>query len=620
VPSTGDPAGHREDGAIAVSEQTLTRERSRRLPRPGRRLFLFVLTGLLGAAAVAGGLAALHERQAGRILPGVSVAGVAVGGMTAAEARAALEASLADLSSGAVRIRSSVGSTSIAFADVGRTPDIDAMVTDATALGRGGTWFDETVAGLRLQLEPQAIPLRLGYDPARAAAAVRAFAARMALNPIDAAVIRSASGFAFSGSVDGRGIDAEATIAALDRVMRDPAARGGAVVEAPVTSVAPALTTEQAHEARLAAARVATALQVTYGKSTWQIKAWQIRPWITFDWVDGRYRPVIDATNIPAALTKIAKVVAKPVQDAEFLRDKSGRIVGSKADRAGRKLDVAASVAAITAALEKRIDAGSTAPAAKLAVVTVAPKVTTAEAAKKAPLMVMVGSWTTRYQSSAHNGFSANITVPTRYLNGTVVQPGAVFEWWAGLGGIGNVNFATGYKLGGAIVGGHSVEGKALAGGICAASTTLFNAALRGGFEIITRQPHWYYITRYPLGLDATVSQSQTMRFRNDTKFPILIRGFASPGYVRYEIWSVPNGRTVTFSRPRVSNVVPGQDSEVQAPDLPKGTSERIEWPVDGKDVVVTRTVRDASGRVINTDTFVSHYHRMIGINRIGIG
>ena len=87
------------------------------------------------------------------------------------------------------------------------------------------------------------------------------------------------------------------------------------------------------------------------------------------------------------------------------------------------------------------------------------------------------------------------------------------------------------------------------AGGICAASTTLFNAALRGGFEILTRQPHWYYITRYPLGLDATVSDSQTMRFRNDTPNIILIRGFASPGVVRFEIWSEPTGRTVTLSR-----------------------------------------------------------------------
>jgi vancomycin resistance protein YoaR len=202
-------------------------------------------------------------------------------------------------------------------------------------------------------------------------------------------------------------------------------------------------------------------------------------------------------------------------------------------------------------------------------------------------------------------------------LNGTVVAPGAVFDFWAGLG---EVSLRTGYRLGGAIVGGHSVEGKALAGGICAASTTLFNAALRGGFEILSRQPHWYYITRYPLGLDATVSGSQSMRFRNDTPYPILIRGFASPGFVRYEIWSVPNGRTVSLSRPQVTNVVPGSDSTVLAPDLPMGTSERTEWPVDGKDVVVTRTVRDANGRIIHFDTFVSHYHMMIGIKRIGVG
>jgi hypothetical protein len=76
----------------------------------------------------------------------------------------------------------------------------------------------------------------------------------------------------------------------------------------------------------------------------------------------------------------------------------------------------------------------------------------------------------------------------------------------------------------------------------------------------------------------------------------------------------------VTLSRPSVSNVVPGYDSTVNAPDLPKGTSERTEWPVDGKDVVVTRTVRDASGRMIHHDTFVSHYHRMVGILRVGTG
>jgi vancomycin resistance protein YoaR len=198
-----------------------------------------------------------------------------------------------------------------------------------------------------------------------------------------------------------------------------------------------------------------------------------------------------------------------------------------------------------------------------------------------------------------------------------MVQPGQTFDVWKALG---EVSFRTGYRLGGAIVGGHSVEGKALAGGICAASTTLFNAALRAGFEIDERQPHWYAIARYPLGLDATVSGSQTMRFTNDTPYPILIRGFNGPGVVRYEIWGVPNGRKVSLSRPQVSNVVAGFDTTVKTASMRRGTSLRTEWPVDGKDVVVTRFVRDAHGRVIHRDTFVSHYHRMIGINLVGIG
>ena len=601
---------------MAVSEQTMDRDRSRRLVRPGRRFVLFVLTALLGVAAVVGGLVVLHEREAGRILPGISAAGVDIGGMTLDEARAALEAQLADLSAGSVTVRSTIGTTRIAFTDVGRTPDVEAMVAEAAARGRGGTWFDETIAGIRLRLRPEAVALRLGYDHDRATAAVSAYVDEKTLNPVDAFVVREASSFAVIASVRGWRIDATATMTAVDRAMHDPATRAGAVIEAPVERVAPALTTDGAAQVKLAADRVAAALKVTTGTRDWTFGRTRIQPWISFAWVDGQYRPVIDRTKIPAALKNIAKVVSRPVLDAEFLRDKRGHIVGSKADRAGRALNVEATTIAIANALESRIELATPGPV-KLAMALIAPKRTTEEAAKIAPLMVMLGSWTTHYQSSAHNGFSANISVPTRVLNGTVVQPGAVFDFWAGLG---EVSFRTGYKLGGAIVGGHSVEGKALAGGICAASTTLFNAALRGGFAILTRQPHWYYIKRYPLGLDATVSGSQTMRFRNDTPNQILIRGFASPGYVRYEIWSVPNGRTVSLSRPQVTNVVPGSDSTVLAPDLPTGTSERTEWPVDGKDVVVTRTVRDADGRIIHFDTFFSHYHRMIGINRIGTG
>ena len=82
----------------------------------------------------------------------------------------------------------------------------------------------------------------------------------------------------------------------------------------------------------------------------------------------------------------------------------------------------------------------------------------------------------------------------------------------------------------------------------------------------------------------------------------------------------MPNGRSVTWSRPRVSNVVRGFDTVRKTSSLRRGQRERIEWPVDGKDVSISRTVRDASGRVIHRDTWVSHYHRMVGVTLVGTG
>jgi len=611
-----DPPVTARNWAMAVSEETLPRRRALRIPRPGRLFLAFVVAAGLGAGLVAGGLAAFHASLTGQILPGVSVAGVDLGGLTADQARAALTARYGSLAQGGLVVRTGIGATTINFADVHRGADIDAMIAEATALGRGGSWLDETIAAIRLRLEPETVPLRLTYDHDLAAAAIASWSDRTALSAIDASAFPAANGFGMTPSVEGSRVDDAAALAAVDTAMRDPATVGGVGVAAPVVRVAPNLTSEAADAVRLSALKMASNLVVMNGSKGWTISGSQVRSWISFAWVDGVYRPVVDERLIPAAFKTIGKRVARPVHDAAFLRDKRGRIVGAMADSAGRELDIDATVAGVVAALDSRASGEAPTPM-KLPLVAILPQTRTADVVKTAPLMVKVGGWTTYYKPSAHNGFAANITIPARTLNGTVVQPGQTFDFWAALG---EVSFRTGYRLGGAIVGGHSVEGKALAGGICAASTTLFNAALRAGLEIDTRQPHWYYITRYPLGLDATVSGSQTMRFTNDTPNVILIRGFASPGIVRFEIWSVPNGRTVTLTRPIVWNVVKGYDTAVKTTALKAGTSERTEWPVDGKDVSVTRIVRDASGRVIHRETYISHYHRMVGINLIGIG
>ena len=278
--------------------------------------------------------------------------------------------------------------------------------------------------------------------------------------------------------------------------------------------MAPAISDQDAARAKQAAKRIASVLVLKKGDKEWKIAATRIRSWISFAGVGAGYGPQVDVTKVPAALKQVAKSVKRKPTEARYLRTRSGQMFGVSASTMGRALDVDATAKNVVAALSARAAGTASQKPVTVKTMAVAPELSTDEATKRAPLLDMVGSWTTHYQPSAHNGFAANITIPARKLDGMVVRPGQVFDFW---NAIGEVSFRAGYRLGGAIVGGHSVEGKALAGGICATSTTLFNAAARGGLEILTRSPHWYYITRYPLGLDATVSQSQTMRFRNDT-------------------------------------------------------------------------------------------------------
>ena len=589
--------------------------RALHVPGPVRALRGLLLGALLGIALVLVALVGFSLAHADRVLPGVNVGGVEVGGLTRAEARQALVAGLGKLEEGTVTVHSPTGSVVIPFARVERAVDYESMLDRALGIGRDGTRFSEAVQGLRQSRYPASVPPLLSFDRERLAGELAAFAERGYREPMDASIVNQKSGYLVSPSRDGVEVDTSAVAAAIEAALLDPATPGTTSFRADAVGVPPATSDADVERALGVAKQVATELVLARGSKTWKITGSRIRSWITFGGVGAGYAPQIDPAGVPAALKRVAKAVLVKPTEAQFLRTRSGKIFGVSASSVGRALDVDATAKAVVAALSARAAGSGTDTPVKVATMRVAPSLTTDEATQKAPLLDMVGAWTTHYPVSARNGFAANITIPARRLNGTVVGPGQLFDFWDSLG---EVSFRTGYRLGAAIVGGRTVQGRALAGGICSVSTTLFNAAARGGLQIVTRSPHWYYIDRYPLGLDATVSGSQSMRFRNDTKHPVLIKAYASPGTVRFEIWSVPNGRTVTWSRPIVRNVVRGYDTVQNTSSLPRGTRERIEWPVDGKHVTVTRTVRSGGGAVLHRDVFVSNYHRMVGVTLVG--
>jgi vancomycin resistance protein YoaR len=591
---------------------------------PFGRLIFAVIAGFVLASAVGtGALFAYQGRYVDRIYPGVRVAGVDVAGLDRGAARQVLASALAAYGAGSVVVTAGSETLQLADADLGRAADIEGLLDEAFAVGRVGDPMGNVAAGVRSLIRGVDIAPRVTIDASAAARAVQAAASRLDQAPVGATASASEMGFATTPAVAGRGLAQRELVDEIVRRLADPAAPGRLELTGTLGPVEPAVTDAAVAAAVEAATRMAQDVTLANGTETWIIPGSTVRSWISFAATpDGRYAPVIAQDAAAPALTALATKIDRDPADATFLIGRGNTAVGVVAGKDGRKLDVAASSPLVAQAILARAADGAPAepPPVALAVTTVAPKLTTEEAQKAAPLMQRISTWTTYYPVSERNGFGANITIPTRTIDGYVVPPGAVFDFWQA---IGEVSIRTGYKSGGAIIDGKTEPTGALAGGICSCSTTLFNAAVRAGLEILARRNHYYYIDRYPLGLDATVFQSgsgsvQTMSFRNDTAYPILIRGYASPGMVRFSMFSVPTGRKVTFTKPIVSNRNPGIETTQYTTSIPVRTTKRLEYPTIGMQVTVSRTVTDASGAVIHHDVFHSNYARVDGLTLIG--
>ena len=595
---------------------------------PRRRLWPRLLGGffvglLLTAGIATAGLFAYDAQHDGRVLTGVDVGGVDLSGMDRAQASAALEAAYASYGQGSVVVQTSARDVTVPYSDFGRRLDTDAIVDDAMQVGRSGSMIERAIAEVRLAMSGTSLPPRVTLDADALTDRIEREVRQFDRAPVDSRIVKGVDSIYAMPSRAGRTFDGTDAAAAALAVLTQPDAPAAVDVNATEEEIPPAYDDDDAAAAITAAQQMDGDLEVTFGETKWKIRAARVRSWITFETdAHGATVPVLDETKIGPFLKNIAAKVRRAPVSATFLKAQNGRIVGVVAASNGRKLDTKATVAAIAAAIKARGEGDTPKPIA-VELASVAPKFTTEQAVKRGPLMQALGTWKTWFPVSERNYFGANIWRPAEIIDGTVLYPGQRFEWWSALG---PVNAARGYGPGGFIAGDHTEPTGALGGGMCSSSTTLFNAALRAGLQMGARSNHKYYISRYPLGLDATVSKtrngSQTVSFTNDTKGPIVIRTFryrsGGRGWVRYEIWGVPDGRTVSLSRPSVANVRKATTSTRYVSTLPTGVKEQVEYPANGMDVAVSRVVRDKGGRVIHSDTYRTHYVLWNGIVNVG--
>ncbi|MCX8053155.1 MAG: VanW family protein [Armatimonadetes bacterium] len=131
-----------------------------------------------------------------------------------------------------------------------------------------------------------------------------------------------------------------------------------------------------------------------------------------------------------------------------------------------------------------------------------------------------IGSYATalrgRTSSQIHN-----VRLATATINNIVIPPGGVFSF---LRAVGPWTADRGYVRAPVSYDGELVRN--WGGGVCQASSTLYNAALLAGLEIIERHRHHWPARYAPLGRDAAVAYSDIdLRFRNNLPKPIRIVG-----------------------------------------------------------------------------------------------
>jgi vancomycin resistance protein YoaR len=571
-------------------------------------VFVFIAAFLLAYAHV-------HD---GRVLPGVTVGGVSLAGLDRGAAEAKLREELPPMHTGRLAVSLGSADGSVAFADIGRDYDMPLMIDQALSLGRAGGLLDQAQAQLAILLHGSAIEPSVTWNSDELTRHVAALAASAEVTPVDAVIVTNNGGYVVEPAVVGWAVDAEQAIALAHAALADSTVTQ-ASIQLDAYAIEPGISTATAEAAVADFERVSAEPLTVIGEGQQAtIAADEIRGWTRLDeTAPGEWAVIVAREPIVQFVELQALEIDRPAVDASFTFD--GDNIAAVRGETGLVVDVEASAADIKAALDARTGGGGS-EQVSLSMVVVEPEFDYDQAVAVVSSMERLGRWRTNYQPGPLNYNGANIRIPTEKINGTILLPGETFDFWEI---VGYPDEADGYGPGAAIIRGRTVPDGALAGGICSCSTTIFNAALRAGLEMGDRRNHYYYINRYPRGLDATVwisgsGQRQTVSFTNDMEHPILIRGINRRSAVIFEVWGVPDGRTVTLSDPRIEDRRPAFEVIRYTDNLRPGQTRRVEWPANGFDSWVTRTVRDASGQVIHEETYYSRYARIRGITLLG--
>lgn len=567
-----------------------------------------VLRLLAAAVVLVGGYVALAYYVGARIPSGTTVEGVDVGTLTKGGAEDLLSNRLSEMLTAPVVV--SVGREQLQLEPEQAGLSVDY---DATLRGLGGRSFDPRDLWGYFDRAGGPVPLRTTVDEQLLAQTLRAAAPELAVEPVEGQVVLANGEVSTTLPKAGREVDVEATTEQLAGQWPQQHA-----VEAAVTEVPSTLSEAQVEEFVDEVARPAIAkpvVVVVEGTVDKQPRATlnpnQLSRLLRVEQQDDagggvRLRLVMDDEGMLEVVRGALADVERAPVDASVRLSDQGRpeIVPAQVGVQLRDDSVLSGLREILGvpAPADQVEAMVRARTVTARTLQTQPDITAEDAAQWRVDTVMA-EFASQFPTGPENaGRTENIRVGLRYLDGLVVSPGQQFSLADTLAPI---SPQRGYVDAGVIRDGRLVKG--IGGGLSQVSTTMLNTAWFAGVQLDEFTPHSYYIARYPVGREATISVGQIdNKWTNDTDSPIVVQTFIEDDVIMMRFWGDRQYTVETETGPRREVKEPEEFEDDATDCLTQGA-------VEGFTITVTRTLLHAGDRV-RTEPYTTTYRPSPGV------
>jgi len=574
--------------------------------------FMLILTWVLGYQLV----------YAGRIFPGVSVAGVDLSGMKPVDAAVKLNQALSYPNQGKVLLRYGQNSWLASPAELGMVFDPSTSAMTAYRMGRTGGLFGALSGQLRAVGPGAKIAPVIIFDQRVASFYLNQLATQINQPMKEGSLELQGTNIVAAPGQVGRELKVDATLIYLGGQLQTFA---DGEVPLVVQEVQPQILDVNA-AADMARQLLSQPLTLTIPNAAQDDPApYVYAPEILANMLkvertETGVQVVLNKSGLRDLLVPVKEQLDRKPKDARFIFNDDTRQLDLIADsKTGRTLDIEASITAVNDALLRGEHS------IPLVVNEEQPRVASTATAQDLGITQLVTAQASYFYGSSAERMQ-NIEAAAKQFHGILVAPGETFSMGEHMG---DVSLENGFAEALIIYGGRTIKG--VGGGVCQVSTTLFRTVFNAGFPVVERIPHAYRVGYYEqtpaggidpslAGMDATVYFPLVdFKFTNDTPYWLLMETyFNSAGSLTWKFYSTSDGRTVTWDTTGVTNVVPAPAPAFEEnPELRKNELKQVDWAANGADVTVTRTVmRD--GGVLFQDEFTTHYQPWQAICQYG--